>query len=82
MKVVYLEFHSSALGWVKKMANDSSFQKVTNSKGYQNIILPLKEKMTGGTPEVRSVKINLIDFWHLTFDLIDFLHFTFDLVDF
>ena len=39
-------------------------------------------KMTGGTPEVRSVKINLIDFWHLTFDLIDFLHFTFDLVDF
>ena len=27
-------------------------------------------KMTGGTPEVRSVKINLIDF--LTFDLIDF----------
>ena len=29
-------------------------------------------KMTGGTPEVRSVKINLIDFLHLTFDLIDF----------
>jgi len=40
------------------------------------------KKMTGGTPEVRSVKINLIDFWHLTFDLIDFLHFTFGLVDF
>ena len=39
-------------------------------------------KMTGGTPEVRSVKINLIDFWHLTFDLIDFLTLTFDLIDF
>ena len=34
MKVVYLEFHTSALGWVKKMANDSGFQKVTKSKGY------------------------------------------------
>ena len=32
----------------------------------------VKIKMTGGTPEVRSVKINLIDFLHLTFDLIDF----------
>ena len=51
------------------------------------VVLPLlwvvrRKKMTGGTPEVRSVKINLINFWHLTFDLIDFLHFTFDLVDF
>ena len=39
-------------------------------------------KMTGGTPEVRSVKINLIDFWHLAFDLIDFWHLTFNLIDF
>ena len=39
-------------------------------------------KMTGGTPEVRSVKINLIDFWHLKFDLVYFWHLTFDLIDF
>ena len=43
MKVVYLEFLSGALEWVKKMANDLGFQKVTKSKGYQNIILTLKE---------------------------------------
>ena len=44
MKVVYLEFHTSALGWVKKMANDSGFQKVTKSKGYhKKRILPLTE---------------------------------------
>ena len=30
------------------------------------------KKMTGGTPEVRSFKINLNNFLHYTFDLIDF----------
>ena len=44
--------------------------------------LLMELKMTWGTPEVRSVKINLIDFWHLKFDLIDFWHLTFDLIDF
>ena len=45
-------------------------------------ILKKKIKMTGGTPEVRFVKNNLIDFWHLVFDLIDFWHLTFDFIDF
>ena len=51
-------------------------------KGFAHFRIALWQKMTGGTPEVRSIKSNLIDFWHLTFDLIDFWHLTFDLIDF
>ena len=57
--------------WNYLVADHSA--KWTQACSSEQFYSPAISKMTGGTPEVRSVKINLIDFWHLTFDLIDYI---------